>query len=49
MTETTPHLPNELPPGTSDYLGHRLDGRATSTSWRWPWVIDRAGPRFSAG
>ena len=26
MAETTPHLPNEPPPGTSDYLGHRLDG-----------------------
>ena len=26
MAETTPHLPKEPPPGTSDYLGHRLDG-----------------------
>jgi hypothetical protein len=26
MVETTPHLPKELPPGTSDYLGQRLDG-----------------------
>jgi hypothetical protein len=26
MVETTPHLPKELPPETSDYSGHRLDG-----------------------
>ena len=26
MVETTPHLPKELPPETSDYLRHRLDG-----------------------
>ena len=25
MVETTPHLPKELPPETSDYSGHRLD------------------------
>jgi hypothetical protein len=26
MAETTPHHPKEPPTGTSDYLGHRLDG-----------------------
>ena len=26
MVETTPHLSKELPPETSDYSGHRLDG-----------------------
>jgi hypothetical protein len=26
MAETTPYQPKEPPPGTSDYLGHRLDG-----------------------
>jgi hypothetical protein len=26
MTRPTPHLSKELPPGTQDYLAHRLDG-----------------------
>jgi hypothetical protein len=26
MTKPTPHLSKELPPGTQDYLAHRLDG-----------------------
>ena len=26
MTGPTPHLSKELPPGTQDYLAHRLDG-----------------------
>ena len=26
MAKTNPHLANEPPPQTSDYLGHRLDG-----------------------
>jgi hypothetical protein len=26
MTGPTPHLSRELPPGTHDYLAHRLDG-----------------------
>lgn len=26
MSETTHHLSRELPPGTRDYLAHRLDG-----------------------
>ena len=26
MTRLTPHLSKELPPGTQDYLAHRLDG-----------------------
>jgi hypothetical protein len=26
MTTPTPHLSKELPPGTQDYLAHRLDG-----------------------